>query len=124
MKNRESSDNFAEGIITSQDETAGELVNEGTKINVTVSTGPESTETGGNTGGNTGSDIDAVNYTGTLVISSPNPFDYVQTPDDTAEIILEMEQDGYATEIYAEIISRYDFPLTVPVESDSGQRCC
>ena len=118
--NRESSDNFAEGIITSQDETAGELVNEGTKINVTVSTGPESTETGGNTGGNTGSDIDAVNYTGTLVISSPNPFDYVQTPDDTAEIILEMEQDGYATEIYAEIISRYDFPLTVPVESDSG----
>lgn len=125
--NKESSEAFASGIISSQDDTAGELVDEGTKINVTVSTGPESTETGGNTGENTGDDTGdntgtnnpAGNFVGELVISSPIPFDYIQTPDDTAEIVLEMEQDGYGTEIYDKVISRDDFPLTLSVESDS-----
>lgn len=120
---RDSSDTYDEGIITYQDTTAGELVDQGTVINVTVSTGPESTETGGNIGSDdTGSDNEEnVRYVGKIVISSPNPFDYIQTPDGTAEIILELEQDGYGTEIYYnDSLTRNDFPLSVNVESESN----
>jgi serine/threonine protein kinase len=105
----DSSDTYPEGQIFYQDTTAGELVNQGTKINVTVSTGPDSTETGSNGTGN-------YIYVGSLTIDI-NPFDY--TGDGEAEIILEMEQNGYGTEIYNEITSVSDFPLTIPVEGES-----
>ncbi|NLL72209.1 MAG: Stk1 family PASTA domain-containing Ser/Thr kinase [Clostridiales bacterium] len=113
------SDTYAKGIVTYQDTTAGELVNRGTVINITESTGPESTETGGD---NTDEDDteDEVRYMGKVTISTPNPFDYIQTPDGTAEIILELEQDGYGTEIYYnESLTRNDFPLSVNVDSES-----
>lgn len=120
---RDSSDTYDEGIVTYQDTTAGELVDQGTVINITVSTGPESTETGGDPGDdNTGSDSEEnVRYVGKIVISSPNPFDYIQTPDGTAEVILELEQDGYGTEVYYnDSLTRNDFPLSATVESESN----
>ncbi|NLO09206.1 MAG: Stk1 family PASTA domain-containing Ser/Thr kinase [Clostridiales bacterium] len=106
----DSSETYPEGQITYQDTTAGELVDKGTKINVTVSTGPESSETGGSGTGN-------YRYVGRLTIEI-NPFDYVG--DGEAEIILEMEQNGYGTVIYEEMTSIADFPLTVSnIEGES-----
>lgn len=115
---RASSETYDEGQITYQDTTAGELVNKGTKINITVSTGPESTETGTDPGGNTGELPSNVRYVGRLAIDDINPFDYVG--DGEAEIILEMEQNGYGTEIYNEFTSLADFPLVIPdIEGES-----
>lgn len=117
---QESSETYAAGLIIYQDTTAGELVNVGSKINITISSGPSSTETGG-----TGTIDDPENsgtgtikYIGNLIIDDINPFDYIG--DGEAEIILEMEQDGYGTEIYNKVTSVMDFPLSVPnIEGDS-----
>ncbi|NLY48587.1 MAG: Stk1 family PASTA domain-containing Ser/Thr kinase [Clostridiales bacterium] len=101
----EASETYSEGTITYQDNTAGELVDKGTKINIIVSTGPvEEDEPVVNPG--SGNYI----YIGSVTIDI-NPFDYYG--DGEAEIILEMEQDGYSTEIYNEMTSVVDFPLTV-----------
>jgi serine/threonine-protein kinase len=109
----ESSETYPEGQITYQDTTAGELVDKGTKINVTVSTGPESIDTGSPGPGN-----DNYRYVGRLTIEV-NPFDYMG--DGEAEIILEMEQNGYGTEIYNKMASISDFPLTVTdIEGESA----
>lgn len=107
---KETSEAYDEGKITFQDTTAGELVNKGTKINITVSSGPAI---------DTPNDpiIGDVEYIGKLVIDDVNPFDYVG--DGEAEIILEMEQNGYGTEIYNEITSIMDFPLNLTVEGES-----
>ncbi|CRZ34659.1 serine/threonine-protein kinase [Herbinix hemicellulosilytica] len=108
----EPSERYPAGQIFYQDTTAGELVDQGTKINVSVSTGPESVETGPSTGhsGN-------VRYLGTLRISDINPLDYVG--DNQAEVILELEQNGYSTEIYNEVMTVTDFPLELTVEGES-----
>lgn len=108
----ESSETYPEGEITYQDTTAGELVDQGTKIKVTVSTGPESDTVDNPVTGN-------YRYVGSLRIET-NPFDFVG--DGEAEIILEMEQNGYGTEIYNEMTSVADFPLNIrdlEGESDS-----
>ncbi len=106
----DSSETYPEGQITYQDTTVGELVDKGTKINVTVSTGPSTIDTGNPGSGN-------YSYIGNLTIEI-NPFDYVG--DGEAEIILEMEQNGYGTEIYNEMTSISDFPLTVSnIEGES-----
>lgn len=107
----EASETYPSGQITYQDTTAGELVDRGTKVNVTVSTGPETSETVGPGTGN-------YRYVGNLTIDT-NPFDFVG--DGEAEIILEMEQNGYGTEIYNEMTSISDFPLTLRnIEGESS----
>ncbi len=106
----ESSETYPEGQIFYQDTTAGELVDQGTKVNVTVSTGPESIDTVVPGTGN-------YKYVGNLTIDI-NPFNY--TGDGEAEIILEMEQNGYGTEIYNQMTSISDFPLKVKdIEGES-----
>lgn len=111
---QESSEAYAVGLISYQDTTAGELVDQGTKINVTISTGPSSTETGNIDDPDNPSNV---RYVGTLLINDINPFDF--TGDGEAEIILEMEQNGYGTEIYNEMTSISDFPLSIPIEGES-----
>ena len=110
---QESSETYPVGQITYQDTTAGELVNQGTKINVTISTGPKETEVDN-------PDVPVnVSYIGNLIIDDINPFDH--TGDGEAEIILEMEQNGYGTEIYNKMTSISDFPLSVPdIEGESA----
>ncbi|TAH71582.1 MAG: Stk1 family PASTA domain-containing Ser/Thr kinase [Anaerolineaceae bacterium] len=112
----ESSETYPEGQITYQDTTAGELVDKGSKINITVSTGPETIDTSGPGPGTPGTGN--YRYVGNLTIEI-NPFDY--TGDGEAEIILEMEQNGYGTEIYNEMTSVAHFPLTVRnIEGESA----
>lgn len=128
----DSSGSFPKGQIFYQDTTAGELIDRGSKINVTVSTGPETpTDNDPDTTETVNPDPvtpDPVNpdpvtpdpvtyrYIGNLTIDI-NPFDYVDVNE--AEVILEMEQNGYGTEIYNEISSEDDFPLTIPVDGES-----
>jgi len=110
----DTSETYAKGQITYQDTTAGELVDKGTKINVTVSIGPEAIDTG-----SPGTELPGsgnYRYMGSLTIDT-NPFDYVG--DGEAEIILEMEQNGYGTEVYNEMTSISDFPLTISIEGES-----
>ena len=104
---QDTSETYAIGKIIYQDTTMSELVDRGTKINVTVSTGPD-TEVPG-----TGN----YRYVGSLYIEI-NPFYY--TGDGEADIILEMEQGGYGTEIYHEMTSISDFPMTLnDIEGES-----
>ena len=112
--NYEPSGTYSEGVITYQDNTAGELVDIGTKINITVSTGSETDVDPGAGGSGSGN----YRYIGSVTIDV-NPFYYVG--DGEAEIILEMEQNGYGTEIYNEMASIVDFPLTVRnIEGESA----
>ena len=114
----ESSETYPKGQITFQDTTAGELVDQGTKVNVTVSTGSEATETDDPIDDPDIPVIGDMRYYGTLRIDI-NPFDYVG--DGEASIILEMEQNGYGTEIYNEMTSTADFPLTLrDIEGESA----
>lgn len=109
---QEPSERYPVGQIFYQDTTAGELVDQGTKINVSVSTGPSTVETGPSTG-HTGN----IRYVGTLRIDDINPLEY--TGDGEAEVILELEQNGYSTEIYNKVMSILDFPLVLTVEGES-----
>ena len=70
---QESSEAYAVGLISYQDTTAGELVDQGTKINVTISTGPSSTETRKYYDPDNPSNV---RYVGTLLINDINPFDF------------------------------------------------
>lgn len=111
----EPSETYPKGQITFQDNTTGELVDKGSKISVTVSTGPEQAEDPVIEDPIT----DPVNYRyiGKVTIDI-NPFDYIG--DGEAEIILEMEQNGFGTEIFNEMTSIVDFPLTVKdIEGES-----
>lgn len=100
----QSSDIYKEGKVSYQNTTKGVKVEKSTKIDITISTGPK-----------------VVNkiYIGMVVIDV-NPFDYL--PDgDTAEIILEMNQDGVESNIYEGVVSESEFPLIVPsIVGDSG----
>ena len=86
----EHSSTVAEGLVFKQDYSANEEVEEGTKVNITISSGPEE-----------------VAYIGTVSITM-NPF----TADGQSGFItLLLEQDGQTSEI--EVGTRYykDFPL-------------
>ncbi|NLP34255.1 MAG: Stk1 family PASTA domain-containing Ser/Thr kinase [Clostridiales bacterium] len=105
----ESSEVYPAGQITYQSNSANQLVDPGTQIDVIVSTGPS--ETGGN------EPIGEVRYVGEVYIDV-NPFDYMG--DGEAEIVLEMEQDGWVTTIMEEVRSIDEFPFTLTgIEGDS-----
>jgi serine/threonine-protein kinase len=97
----ESSDTYAQGKITYQSNTTGQMVDPGTAIDIIVSTGPADIPTSGN---------GEVAYIGKVTIDL-NPFDYLGGEE--AEIILEMEQDGWITTIKDEVLTKADFPLTI-----------
>ena len=99
----DSSDQYAEGQITFQSETANNKTEKGTVVDVIVSTGPSGTETNGN--GN------AV-YTGSITIEE-SPFQYGYG-DGEAEIYFEVVQEGFEPDpIYEGYLSVGDFPLTI-----------
>lgn len=98
------SDKVAEGLVIYQDYSVNEKVEEGTGISFTISLGQEASKP------------EDYIYTGTVTISQ-NPFE-----NDTEEgvITLELTQDGETTVVYEEILSAYDFPLTLQVEGSSA----
>jgi serine/threonine-protein kinase len=99
----EASDTYAEGKVTYQSNTAGQMVDPGTVVDIIISTGPDTPAT-------------EIKYIGQVTIDV-NPFDYIG--DGEAEIILEMEQDGWATTIKQEMLSVSDFPLNISgIEGD------
>lgn len=99
----EASDTYAEGKVTYQSNTAGQMVDQGTVVDIIISTGPDTPAT-------------EIKYIGQVTIDV-NPFDYIG--DGEAEIILEMEQDGWATTIKQEMLSVSDFPLNISgIEGD------
>ena len=101
----ESSSTYAKGKITYQSNTTGLMVDKGTAVDITISTGPEEVPV-------------VVSYIGKVTIDV-NPFDSVG--DGEAEIILEMEQNGWVTTIKQEVLTVNDFPLTVTnIEGESA----
>ena len=102
----EPSETYPEGQITYQSTTAGQMVDSGTVIDIIVSSGPDEEP------------IEPIDkkYIGEVYIDT-NPFDYVG--DGEAEIILEMEQDGWVSPIMDEMRSVSDFPFTLTgIEGD------
>ncbi|HWT26702.1 MAG TPA: Stk1 family PASTA domain-containing Ser/Thr kinase [Mobilitalea sp.] len=97
----EASTTYAAGKVTYQSNTAGQKVDQGTKIDIIISTGSDTTNTGGS---------GTVSYVGKVTIDV-NPFNYIT--DKSAEITLDMEQDGEVGSVYDEILTSKDFPLTV-----------
>ncbi len=95
----DSSDQYAEGQITFQSETANNTATKGATIDVIVSTGSAGTDPN-------------VIYTGSLTIEE-SPFQY-GFGDGEAEIYFEMVQEGYDPDpIYEGFLSVSDFPLTI-----------
>lgn len=88
------SDTYPEGKVSYQSYSTGESVDKGTVIDLEVSSGPEAV---------------TVSYIGQVVIDV-NPFDYLEDGE-TAEIILEMDQEGVKSNIYEGVCSSSDFPL-------------
>jgi serine/threonine-protein kinase len=93
-----SSDIYPEGQVSYQSYSQGETVEKGTVIDLEVSSGPEH--------------VPVITYVGQLVIDV-NPFDYLEAGE-TAEIILEMDQDGVQSNIFEGVLSSEDFPYIDP----------
>ncbi len=90
----ETSNDFAKDHITYQSTSKGEKVAPGSKINITISSGPEPT-----------------GYYGKLAIDDINPFDYLNIEDDeSVEIKLVLEQDGNKEPIFSGSMTASDFP--------------
>lgn len=106
-KSYESSDTYEKGKITYQSNTAGQKVNAGTAIDIIISTGSDSSGSKGNT-----------RYIGQVTIDV-NPFDYIDKSQ--ADITLELDQDGWVTNIKDEVLNKNSFPLTVKgIEGESA----
>jgi serine/threonine-protein kinase len=105
----ESSDKFEKGKIFYQSETAENKVAKGTAIDVTVSIGAASEQTGGD---------NTAKYVGEVNIDI-NPFESLGGSKGMIELY--MVQDGSdSTPIYEQKTSSGEFPLTFTVESDSN----
>lgn len=101
--NEESSRDIAEGNISYQSFTAGLLVERGTKIDVTVSTGYVEVP---------------ITYMGSVFIDA-NPLIYFEEGE-AVEIIIEMQQPGKEVEnIFEGYLSSEDFPRSFEATSDS-----
>ena len=87
------SSSYGEGEICMQSPAAGNEVKEGTKINITVSRGPEPTYT----------------YVGSVTIH--NPFEYDTDPEAVFKFVL--KQDGKTYQIETTTLQYYDFPYTL-----------
>ena len=101
----DSSDVYAAGQVIYQNYSVGEKVAAGTAIDITI-----------NQGG-----TNATSYVGQVTIDV-NPLEGYDSSQ-TAEIILELEQDGEpAYEIYNNTLTSDDFPFSISVDSDSGSK--
>lgn len=127
---RSSSSEYPAGIVKYQSYTYGEKVKVGTKIDITVSTGEESTQ---NPSENTTdqpivepteeptptpsqNEEEEKTYVGSITIQN-SPFGEGQ---EGGQIALDLTQDGGSRIVYNEYLSANDFPLTVSrILSDS-----
>ena len=111
-----SSDIYAKGQVSYQSTSEGQSVDTNTTIDITISTGkatatPTVTPT---------VEPEDVVYSSQLTIDV-NPFDYIEGLGDSADIVLEMEQNGEIENIYEGPRSVEEFPFTVTPESPSGE---
>ncbi len=99
----ESSDKYGEGKVFSQDYSMGTMVDKGTAIDISISTGPPV----------------PTSYMGSVIIDI-NPFESYEGEE--AEIILEMTQEGKTPEnIFEGYLTALDFPYPYyDIYSDSG----
>lgn len=101
----DSSDVYAKDQVIYQNYSVGEKVAGGTAIDITLNQGRTT----------------ATSYVGQVTIDV-NPLEGYESGQ-TAEIVLELEQDGEpAYEVYNKILTSDDFPFTTPIDSDSGSR--
>jgi eukaryotic-like serine/threonine-protein kinase len=97
----EPSDLYKEGKVFYQDYSVGTMVDPGTKIDVSVSTGPQTRS-----------------YIGWTTIDV-NPFEYYEDGE-SLDIIFELEQDGQKEDIFQGSLSESDFPYPLTdIVSDS-----
>nr|WP_295680560.1 Stk1 family PASTA domain-containing Ser/Thr kinase [uncultured Lachnoclostridium sp.] len=96
-----SSSEYPKGAVCFQNMTAGELVAPGTKIDISISTGPESTPSP------TPEVVvpDEYSYVGEVNITE-NPF----AEGEAGNVYLELEQDGETMQIFEKDLSYDDFP--------------
>lgn len=99
----ESSDNYGEGKVFSQDYSMGTMVDKGTAIDISISTGPPA----------------PTSFMGSVIIDI-NPFESYEGEE--AEIILEMTQEGKTPEnIFEGYLTALDFPYPLyDIYSDSA----
>ncbi|HCL02277.1 MAG TPA: hypothetical protein DHW61_07665, partial [Lachnoclostridium phytofermentans] len=93
------SSEYAKGTVCFQNTTAGELVSADTKIDISISTGVESTPIPDV------SNPEEYNYIGKVTITE-NPFEEGESGD----VYLELEQDGEVMQVMSEYLSYDDFP--------------
>lgn len=99
----DSSDVYAKDQVIYQNYSVGEKVAGGTAIDITLNQGRTT----------------ATSYVGKVTIDV-NPLEGYESGQ-TAEIVLELEQDGEpAYEVYNKMLTSDDFPFTTPIDSDSG----
>lgn len=112
--NYEYSSEYAEGLVKYQSYTSGQKVPEGTKIDFTVSLGPEPTATptpspsptpdnGSDNQGDSGD-------TSTRYIGRVSITDSPLEDDETADIVIDVKQDGYTRTIFTGVLSGNQFP--------------
>lgn len=110
-----SSDKYAEGLVSFQSTTPGLKVNVGEKIDVSISTGPDTSvpPTATPTPEPTVEPTqvpEQYRYTGKVKIND-NPFDV----GESAQVYFELEQDGAATEILTQTLNYDDFANGYPL---------
>lgn len=94
-----SSSEYAKGTVCFQNTTAGELVTPDTRIDISISTGAESTPSP------TPEGPDKYSYVGRVTITE-NPFEEGESGD----VYLDLEQDGESILIMQKFLSYDDFP--------------
>ncbi len=108
-----SSETYDKGLVTYQSNTAGQKVNKGTAVDITLSSGPASTPS--ITPTEPPEDVPAgpgsTMYEGRVTIDI-NPFEHMDEVG--GEIVLEMDQGGEVSNIYEGYVSIVEFPLPVP----------
>lgn len=125
---RSSSNEYAEGTVKYQSYTYGEKVKAGTKIDISISTGPEATQapTEAPTATPTpeatqtpddGDEGEDTTYVGSVTIQN-SPF---SSDQEGGQVILDLTQNGASKVVYQKYLTPSDFPLTVSdIESDSS----
>lgn len=103
----DASKNYKEGHITYQSYSAGQKVKEGTKVDITLSTGPDDTT-----------------YAGTVQIDK-NPYDYLDIDkSETIDVVLTYKQDGKKEVFFTGTCSYDDFPLSEDITGLSSSDDC
>ncbi|MFT4144884.1 MAG: Stk1 family PASTA domain-containing Ser/Thr kinase [Mobilitalea sp.] len=110
------SDIYPKGQVSYQSTSEGQSVDTNTTIDITISTGKAAATP---TVTPTVKPEDEV-YVGQVTIDV-NPFDYVEGLGDTADIILEMEQNGDVSTVFAGPMSPSEFPATVDLQGPNGE---